>query len=280
MKEYHELRCPNDEFRKIQALPSLRMKWVRDLGSVKVIRGDIADPIFLEFYAHLRQAENIFLLEDIERQYSEAELAEAELLALWISAVFEPTGEECGTRYNEFRACKYCKAGRVKETPLRLDIRKVPKAVDMAQTISGDEWILSNNLRDILTRQFIRGAHFEPVESYQQTPPHRSSWSQLIVDASVEFAPDNLFGTDSFGKEDPTKYVCPLGHTKGLNLLSAPHIKRTSWDGSDIVVSSEYVGHHGGLIVPRRLLFVSQKVFRLLRDNDIKRFKVEVARLV
>lgn len=47
----------------------------------------------------------------ILRYYSARELKSAELLKLGLEAVFEPSGEECGTGYNASTACTLCGAG-------------------------------------------------------------------------------------------------------------------------------------------------------------------------
>jgi len=48
---------------------------------------------------------------NVTRTYSKAELARAALFHFWISAVFEPSGEELGTLYRDSEGCPLCGGG-------------------------------------------------------------------------------------------------------------------------------------------------------------------------
>ena len=98
----------------------------------------------------------------IRRKYSRKELSKAACFNLTISSVFEPAGEECGTKYDESTACPICGAGAIQVSDLRLDLRKVPKGKDIARTIA-DEWIVSQRLAEIMIDHGLTGFEFRPV---------------------------------------------------------------------------------------------------------------------
>ncbi len=98
----------------------------------------------------------------ILRQYSKSELAAAPLLHLKITSVFEPAGEECGTRYDESTACPRCGTGALQVSNLRLDLRRVPKSKDIARTIA-DEWIVSQRLAERMIDAGLTGFELRPV---------------------------------------------------------------------------------------------------------------------
>ena len=105
--------------------------------------------------------EFLFFGFDIRRKYSRSELDRAELFQLALSP-FEPTGEECGTVYDESTACPICGGGRRQVSDLVLDLRKVPKSRDITMTIA-DEWIVSQRLAGLMFKAGLTGFSLRPV---------------------------------------------------------------------------------------------------------------------
>ena len=105
-------------------------------------------------------------------------------------------------------------------------------------------------------------------------------WHHLIVTADrVQVAPKTVFGLAPFEEDVRENYRCPLGHVLGLNLLSELHITRYSWDGSDISVTQQLVGCRRGVLVPRPMIIISPRLYRLLHEHKIRGHKIEVAHL-
>lgn len=98
----------------------------------------------------------------IKRQYSAHDLWKADLFSLWVSTAFEPTGEECGTKYDESTACPQCGVGAAQVSDLRLDLRKTPKGKDIASTIA-HEVIVSQRLAERMTDAGLTGFELRPV---------------------------------------------------------------------------------------------------------------------
>src|SRR5688572_24665582 len=67
---------------------------------------------------------------NITRSYSQNELQSAPLLRLIVTSVFEPAGEERGTRYNESTECPRCRSGGKQVSDLYLDWKRIPKGKD------------------------------------------------------------------------------------------------------------------------------------------------------
>lgn len=133
-----------------------------------------------------------------------------------------------------------------------------------------------------VTDEHVRGAKTKGVKRLGKPQP---TWYQLLI-TSRPLTVDSrtVFGINPFNDDPEGEYRCPLGHARGLNLISEPYVTRDSWDGSDFAVSSDWVGAPATPLVPRaryrRLLFISPRVWRLLREHKIKGWKVEIARLV
>lgn len=82
----------------------------------------------------------------LKRKYEKKELDSAKLLHLKINTIFEPTGEENGTIYDEQSACKLCGANRKQIGPLILKKGTIPPK-DIAKTIGG-EIVVSSKFMD------------------------------------------------------------------------------------------------------------------------------------
>jgi hypothetical protein len=55
-------------------------------------------------------------------------------------------------------------------------------------------------------------------------------------------------------------FRCPLGHVRGLNLLSELHLPSEDWRAMGFVRTREMVGSRSGLLVTRPPLVVSPRV--------------------
>src|SRR5688572_28342510 len=91
---------------------------------------DTSDPLFDKIGRLQRQYEAkdeyFFAGWDYQRRYTARELRDATLFYVWPKRVFEPAGEECGTQYDDSRACKKCGAGAPQVSDLLLDGRRIP----------------------------------------------------------------------------------------------------------------------------------------------------------
>jgi hypothetical protein len=218
---------------------------------------------------------------DIRRRYSAKELEAAELLRLVPTCFFEPVGEDCGTIYDTSAACSICGAGRRQVSDLVLDTAQIPKRADVPLTIAG-EWVLSRRLADLLEREHVTGVELRPVR-------HRGNgggrvtpdWLQPVIGPpGVGMVAPTHFGIDPVRDDLAGEYRCPLGHTAGLKILSEPYVDRRTWLSQDMVETEQLVGARLGLYLPKPLVLISQRFYRLLSENNMRGFRVEVAHLV
>jgi hypothetical protein len=93
---------------------------------------------------------------NIERKYSKSETQRASLHLLKIRTGVLPTGEECGTVYDDSDLCPLCGAGRVQVSPLRVRLPNTPRRAEIAQTWGG-ETIVSARLVRLLLEAGITG---------------------------------------------------------------------------------------------------------------------------
>jgi hypothetical protein len=103
----------------------------------------------------------------VKRQYTREELAGAKLFKLVVAATIEPSGEECGTKYDESTACPRCGAGATQISELRLDLRKVPKGKEIVTTIA-NEIVVSQYLAERMTDAGLTGYELRPVRHKAQ----------------------------------------------------------------------------------------------------------------
>lgn len=145
-------------------------------GDVRQIKVAVGGPLFNEIGAidsELRrsQGRRLFTFAQVTRIYTPKELESAELFQMFITAVFEPAGEECGTKYDDSHACDICGAGAEQTSDLFLDLGKMPRK-QIARTIA-DEWVLSEHLAGIIVAAGIGGIELKLVHhhgAYQNDP--------------------------------------------------------------------------------------------------------------
>lgn len=256
---------------------------VRLGATVRKIELDPSDPFFAEIGRidrALREREGLSLFTAWipHRQYSRKELSEADLVMLKVTVIFEPTGEECGTRYDEGNACPSCGSGARRVTPLFLDGRRIPSRGDFSRTIGG-ELIASARVVDLFARGQLRGARFEPVRLSNQGGRASKDWHEVqIVANAVELDSSTRVGRDPFneGRLDS----CPRGDLLAYSALSEASIRSETYDGSDVVKTRQVFGVRRGLLRPQPLIFVSQKAWSAIGESKIKGYRGEAAHLV
>lgn len=258
----------------------------RRLGeSVRKITISTDDPRFQqigEMQRHLRQTagQPFFYGWDIARIYTAEELASARLFHVTTTATFEPTGEECGTAYDESVACPDCGAGARQNGPLMLDEKRLPKGKDFAETI-GSERVLSRRACDLFIQRGITGVDFRPIRSRGVKGNEISEWRQFVVThATAEIVPPTLVGVGLFDHDPEGRYRCPAGHLLGLNLISELFVRATSVPETDVVESRQYIGIRRGLLRPWRALLLSPRLRQMIVSEKLKGFGLERAQVV
>lgn len=112
--------------------------------------------------------------------------------------------------------------------------------------------------------------HKEWLQAQAQKPkrackPMRA-WYQLVVTSPrIRTIPPTRFGIDHFNEDAEGTYRCPLGHRSGVVVLSEVYVRRSDWDGSDVVATAELIGlpilKPMVLVTPRfRQFWIEQKV--------------------
>jgi hypothetical protein len=216
---------------------------------------------------------------NIERRYSKAEIEAATLFRLQVTAVFEPAGEERGTKYDEASACSRCGAGAQQIGPLILDLKRIPKGKDIAKTIAG-EIVVSQRVVELLERHRITGVALNPVRMSAASSAESRDWFQLTVQhVDAEIVAPTRVGIDPFNDDASGECRCPLGDLIGLNLLSEVTIGATTRGQADFVGSRQFIGVRRGLLRPERVVFISPRVRALFEAEKLKGAEVEIARL-
>lgn len=211
------------------------------------------------------------------RKYTRAELQSAEILRLTVTSHFEPSGEECGTIYETL--CGHCNLGR-QVSDLILDLRRVPQQRDMSETIALVEWVVSSKLMRTFTENGLSGAEFRSIFDLRNPTKAANCWHQLCVTGKAgELSDLTKIGRDPFSPSE-TSWRCPLGHSSVTEFLSEIYLRRNSWDGSDIALTSALFGQGRNLLRPTPLIIISQRAFRMLEGAGLKGFGYEVAHLV
>jgi hypothetical protein len=214
------------------------------------------------------------------RRYSEFELQNASRLRLKVSAVFEPPGEMCGTKYDETGTCDHCGSGARQVGPLMLDLKRIPKGKTFARTIAG-ELVVTQRVVELFRENSVTGVRFYPVRPKSPKNLQPTDWYQLVVlSADAEIVPPTRVGINFFDDDVLGQFRCPKGHVLGLNLLSEVFVISSTVGAADIIESRQFVGLRRGVLRPQRVLLISQKVRELIAANALTGCDLEVAHLV
>jgi hypothetical protein len=165
-------------------------------GQVRKILISPDDPRFAqigEIHAEINNQLNTYFFAgwQIHRRYSQTELRTSKAFSLLQTSTFEPAGEECGTAYDESKACPRCGAGAVQVSDLRLDLRKAPRGKDVARTIAGEN-IVSQRLAQEIVDARLKGVELRRVRHkarYEDDPLDLSevpTGRRLLLKAEAE----------------------------------------------------------------------------------------------
>ncbi|MDV6168857.1 hypothetical protein R1T16_10505 [Flavobacterium sp. DG1-102-2] len=256
----------------------------KDLGtSVKIIELSPNDsrynqiPIIAE-QIKIKCDRSFFFGWNIKRKYDNKELDTAKLLHLKINNVFEPSGEECGTIYDESEACGVCGANRKQINTLILKKGSIPKK-DISLTIGG-EIVVSRNFKNSVERYGLKGFLFTPVKFRKEII---TDYYQLVSFSELELSHSVVVGINPFDlsiSSGSEIYKCPKGHTLGLNLLSEPSVyNNKSIIDFDFFLSKQKIGVKRGLLRPKPLYFCSQNFRKMVLEERLKGFDFEVTNI-
>jgi|SRR5690606_30695142 len=250
----------------------------QDLGDYQVIKISKDDPKYEKIGFLRKEIEEkyndfFFLYWDIKRKYSKKELDVADLLHLIIKTTFEPTGEECGTLFDETMACEICGANRKQAGPLILKQGKIPKK-DIARTIGG-EVVVSEKFVNMVKQRNIKGLQLRPINV--------ENYYQLTAIKEIELSSSTLVGLNPFDlstRNEDEIYKCPKGHTIGLNLLSEPYVLDSQAIGEyDFLASKQKVGVKRGMLRPEPIYLCSQAFRKMVEEEKLSGFKFEVGNI-
>jgi len=272
------------------------------MGTVRKIELSIDDPLVACFGSLQRrynaEGKAFFHGWMIHRRYSRRELNHARLLHVRPKRTFEPAGEECGTVYDDAKACDHvfaltpefeicghripasidtCGAGARQVTPLFLDGRRIPKNVDFARTIAG-EIVVSARVVQVFQEGGLSGAEFDEIRlSNRHGGPSHDHYQWKVVGSPVELDSATRAGSNPFDEHAYGR--CPRSHLVGLNLLSEVTVKAAAVPDTDVMATRQLVGVRRGLLRPRPLLLLSARGWRAIDDAKLRGLIVEVAHL-
>ena len=254
------------------------------LGSVRKIELATNDPRFerigeLQRETRAVTGRSFFYGWALRRQYSKAELAGASCFSLSVTSIFEPAGEERGTKYDESSGCPNCGAGAKQISSLSIDVKRIPKGKDIAKTIAG-EIVVSRRLVELFERHHVTGVALNPVRLNAASSAESNDWFQLSAQsADAEIVPPTRIGIDPFDDDGSGECRCPLGDLLGLNLLSEVTIRATPRNNYDFASSRQFIGARRELLRPERIILISPKVWKLIESEKLKGASVDIARL-
>jgi hypothetical protein len=276
MREILELRMSTEETERY-----LPPNVGKDVGyGVRKLLLDVEEPLVEKLRAleaeYRARGTTLFSMCEVSRRYTLRELRAAEFLMVEFWPFFRPTGEECGTLYDESTACASCGAGSRQVNALHLELRRIPKSRDIALTMGG-EYVISSQLAEVLRQHRITGYELRPIVS-KGGKPSSDHYQLVIPSATAEIVSPTRVGRTYLAPEpDPNR--CPEGHILGHRLLSPLHLSRNSLGGLDWVLTRQRFSSRQGLFRPYSLMIVTQRLYRLLAEQKVRNLHAEVVYL-
>jgi|694.fasta_scaffold71935_4 hypothetical protein len=277
-------------------------------GLVRKVILPLSSPIVAQIidihHKLLQDGERFYIFSHIHRKYTAKEISQATAVMVVVDRVFEPTGEQCGTIYNDDNACSYCGAGSQQITDLVLDARSLSsqRNVAIAKTISG-EIVVEKHFRELFEENRFTGADFQVIRDHRDPQLAIPDWYQLRVTSrqldivsptrvgQTPFDDEVLAGTaedEALNRLDNKgswcdlhgQYRCPLGHTIGLNLFSELTASLADGPPWDIVMTRQLIGVRRGFLRPQPLMVISNRLLRQIRKAALNGMTFEVVHLV
>lgn len=273
----------------------------KDLGqlskSIKIVELSKEDPRYNQIPIISNQVkekynERFFFGWQIKRKYSKNEIDTSSLFQMKIKTTFEPSGEECGTLYDETIACEICGANRKQISALKLKDGSIPKK-DIAKTISG-EIVVSEKFASVFKQKKLKGSLLEPITFGKR----HCDYYQLIATNELDLSKKTIAGNDPFettvgskersynvsgygAKIEKEVYKCPKGHTIGLNLLSEAFVlNNASITEFDFFVSKQKIGVKRGLLRPEPIYFCSPAFKKMVEEERLSGFDFEITNIL
>jgi len=129
MREFLELRLSAEE--AALYVPGYATQSLDPLDTVR-LHLDVREPLVEKLRTvkadYQEQGTTLFTMCELTVHYTAKELQAAEWIKVEFWPFFMPSGEECGTRYDEARACLLCGAGAPQLGELRLNVAASPRA--------------------------------------------------------------------------------------------------------------------------------------------------------
>jgi len=192
-----------------------------------------------------------------ERQYTRQELLQAELLELMVTGV---AGEVKNDQYDMSQMCRYCRHPRVQVADLVIDKRLMGQK-DIAATY-GYEIVITQRLAQLFQKAEFSGYELRPVHHHSKRLTSEPVLYQLV----------------------PT-HVLPLMAAPPTRVKPCPVCGKPLHDTfSEIFYHRRDLEQAGledfNLAQERWLIAITQRVYRLLLEHKVKKFKVEVIRIM
>ena len=211
----------------------------------------------------------------VQRTYDRQEVENALFFTVKVKRLFEPAGEECGTRYDESHACPLCGSGAPQVSKLVVDVGRIPRGVDIATTIAG-ETIVSSNFVNRVRRAEMSGIEFDDVLQHRSGSA-LGEWFQLRVPTALAVSRLTQAGATPFLDHDSN--WCPRGDWVGEGLVSELFVHHPEGH-SDVFETKQYFGVRRGLLRPRPVLIFSARLRRLVADLKLLGIDFEIAHAV
>jgi len=193
----------------------------------------------------------------IDRHYTREELHQAELLSLIVTGT---VGNRKNNPYDETEMCRYCKRPRIQIDDIVID-KKLMGRKDIAATYEL-EIVITERLAKLFERAKFTGYTLRPVHHYSRRLKEEPTLYQLVPThtlPAVASPPTRVRACPLCGRPILNPFTEIFYHQEDLQRTGI-HDFNLAWEGWPVIIT--------------------QPVYRLLVEHRIRKFKVEIIRIL
>jgi hypothetical protein len=218
-----------------------------------------------------------------KRFYTQKELLAAKALQIipYVMTQFTRKIEDRDLIYDISSKCKMCGIA-IQKSDLIFESPKFPKSKDIIGLVGFNEVIVSKRFAEILETSNIQGIIIKDIFLRKRSKLYPiDEWKQMVVTSEVRVSDLTIFGYDIFHPDKTGVGRCKVcGLTRGQGIQSELHIDGNTWAVNDIAVTRERVGGGTTIGSPLQMMVISPRLYKLMKENDIKGYHVEVTHVI
>jgi len=266
-----EKACFDKRVRGVIDLDNINIKEFSRVVSIKINSSDKRIVFFKDLYLQIKKSKEFYfdVLSPV-RKYSKNEIKSAENFRIIFNNYLEISGEEHGTKFDTTNECKFCGSFRNVDGAYIID-PKIKLKKDVYFTLDG-QILVSDKFKDNFSQ-------FNTKEFSFINTNHKNLYLLNVINQFLVFE-TTKFGLNYFDDSNESlneKYICPFGHTLGLNINSELFLFKNQF--MFLSKSTQTIGIKRGLLRPKHIFIGSNLFYQKFNQENLTGLSFEIAHI-